>query len=148
MDQAKLLLSKGVVELVSNPRSPGFYSRFFVVPKRESGKWRSILDLSALNTFIRRETFKMETAEQIRSLLQPGEWLTSLDLHDAYFHVCIHKKHRKYLRFTCGGQVYQFRVLPMGLSSSGRVFSRVIKEIKQFVHLLHLLGQLPGGHQH
>ena len=133
-EQAKQLLSKGVIELV-NWKTPGFYSRFFVVPKPE-GKWRSILDLSALNVYVQKESFKMETAEHIRALLQEGEWLASLDLHDAYFHVPVHKKHRKYLRFVCAGKVYQFTALPMGLSSSGRVFTRVIKEIKQFVHPL------------
>ena len=136
LDQAKQLLAKGVIELVSNPGTPGFYSRFFVVPKPETGKWRSILDLSTLNLSVQKESFKMETAEHIRSLLQPEEWLTSLDLHDAYFHVLVNKRHRKYLRFVCGNQVFQFRALPMGLSSSGRVFSRIIKEVRQFVHPL------------
>ena len=78
----------------------------------------------------------METTEHIRSLLQEGKWLASLDLHDVYFHVPIHNKHRKYLRFVSAGKFYQFTVLPTGLSSSGRVFSRVIKEVKQFVHPL------------
>ena len=45
---------------------PGFFSRFFLVPKKEPGVGHAILDLSTLNKFMRKEKFQMETAEQIR----------------------------------------------------------------------------------
>ena len=133
-EQLKVLLEKGVVEEVQDPRTPGFYNRFFVTPKKEPGKWRSILDLSNLGQrYIPREGFKMETAEDVRSVLETGEWATSLDFTDAYFHVMIHKKSRKYLRFSLSGRVYQFRALPMGLCTSARIFTRLIKVVKEYV---------------
>ena len=46
------LLTKNVIEEVRELESKGFCSRFFVVPKRTSGKWRAILDLSTLNSFV------------------------------------------------------------------------------------------------
>ena len=56
----------------------------------------------------RKETFEMETAENIRDSLQQGEWVTSLDLTDAYFHIPIHPRFQKYLRFNVGDRSYQF----------------------------------------
>ena len=109
--QVQELLEKGVIERVANASSPGFYSRFFVVPKREPGKWRAILDLSVLNNFIRKEKFKMETVEAIRSQLKVGEFVASIDLSDAYHHVPIHPKCRKFLRFVVEGQQFQYRAL-------------------------------------
>jgi hypothetical protein len=132
-DQVQVLLEKNVIETVQNPNTPGYYSRFFVVPKKQKGKWRSILDLSLLSNYIVKEKFKMETPELIRTFLQKGNWATSLDLMDAYYHVLIHPSDRKFLRFKVGTQVFQFRALPMGLSSSPRIFTRVIKCIKEFV---------------
>ena len=38
-------LQKNIIEEVRNVNSPGYYSKFKVVPKK-SGKWRGILDLS------------------------------------------------------------------------------------------------------
>lgn len=58
--------------------------------------------------------------------ISPGDWFTSIDLKDTYFHVPIARPHWRFLRFAFQGQHYQFRVLPFGLSLSPRVFSRCI----------------------
>ena len=59
----------------------------------------------------------METPETIRASLQQGEWITSIDFKDAYFHIPIQEQSRKYLRFHVQGQTYQFKALPFGLST-------------------------------
>ena len=132
--QVNILLEKRVIEPVLDPTSPGFYNRLFVVPKPAKNTWRAILDLSALGRlYVTREGFKMETADVVRKMIVQGEWAASLDFSDAYFHVMMHPSSRKYLRFALDGQVFQFRALPMGLSSSARVFTRIIKVIKAWV---------------
>ena len=92
------LRQKEAVEMVRVRTSLAFFNRLFIVPKPNQ-KWRPILDLSALNKFLSVKTFKMETPETIRLSLQKGEWVTSLDFSDAYFHIPVHVKSRKYLRF-------------------------------------------------
>ena len=111
------LLNKNAVELVQNPQSLGFYNRLFLVPK-PNNRWRPILDLSKLNNFLKTQTFKMETPETIRTSLQAGEWVTSIDFKDAYFHVPINSQSRKYMRFHIQGKTYQFKALPFGLSTA------------------------------
>jgi hypothetical protein len=83
------LLLMNTIELVHDTTSAGFYSRFFVVPKKAPGEWRAVLDLMALNQYIPAAKFKMETAESIRRDLNPRKWTTSIDLKDAYMHVPI-----------------------------------------------------------
>ena len=92
------LVNKNAVEPVANQKSLGFYNRLFLVPK-PNNRWRPILDLSTLNTFLNTESFKMETPETMRTSLQTGEWVTSIDFKDAYFHIPIHSQSRKYMRF-------------------------------------------------
>ena len=46
----------------------------------------------------------METPETIRTSLQQGEWVTSVDFKDAYFHIPIQEQSRKYLRFHVQGR--------------------------------------------
>ena len=86
-------MSKNAVELVKNKKSLGFFNRLFLVSK-PNNKWRPILDLSKLNLFLKAEKFKMETPETIRTSLQQGEWVTSIDLKDAYFHIPIQEQSR------------------------------------------------------
>ena len=72
----------------------------------------------------------METPETIRTSLQQGEWVTSIDFKDTYFHIPIQEQSRKYLRFHVQGQTYQFKALPFGLSTAPLEFTVVAKEVK------------------
>ena len=123
------LTNKIAVEPVANQNSLGFYNRLFLVPK-PNNRWRPILDLSTLNTFLNTESFKMETPETIRTSLQLGEWVTSIDFKDAYFHIPIHSQSRKYMHFHIQDQSYQFKALPFGLSTAPMEFTVVAKEVK------------------
>ena len=111
------LLSKNTIERVENVKSLGFYSRLFLVPKPHQ-RWRPVLDLSRLNTFLHVEKFEMETPESIRTSLIPGQWVSSIDLSDAYLHITIHPNSRKYL------------TLPFRLATAPQVFTVIVKEVK------------------
>jgi len=128
------LLEKEAIEEVLDISSPGFYSRLFVVPKPNS-KWRPIIDLKALNQYLKIPKFSMENLQSIWASLIPGNFTFSLDLQDAYFHIPVHPDSRKFLRFTFGGRVYQFRALPFGLSTAPWIFTKVVSEVKVLAHL-------------
>ena len=97
------------------------------MPKK-SGQYRPVLDLSTLNGYIRQIHFQMETPDKIRLSINPGDWATSLDLRDAYFHLLMHPSCHKFLRFVWRDVVYQFVALPFGLSLAPFIFSKVVKE--------------------
>ena len=54
------LLADSAIEQVENCSSPGFYRQCFIMPKKQSGHWRAILDLPHFNQCIRKESFKLE----------------------------------------------------------------------------------------
>ena len=89
-----------------------------------------MIDLSRLNTFLLVERLKMETPESIRASLIPGEWVSLIDLSDAYLHVPIHQNSRKYVRFYHILQLFQFTSLPFGLASAPQLFTMIVKEVK------------------
>ena len=125
---------KNAVERVINPKSPGFYSRLFLVPKKD-GSWRPVIDLSGLNKFITRAKFKMETSRSIKNAIRVNDWAVSLDLTDAYYHVMIAPSSRKYLRFIVNGKVLQFRALPFGISSAPRIFTKIMGVVGAFLRM-------------
>ncbi|KAK3521655.1 hypothetical protein QTP70_014700 [Hemibagrus guttatus] len=104
-------------------RDSGFYSRYFVVPKRDGGL-RPVLDLRALNSALMKFKFKMLTMKLIMSQIRSEDWFVTIDLKDAYFQVGIQPEHRKFLRFAFGGDAYQFRGLPFGLALSPCTFTK------------------------
>ena len=111
------------------PKLPGVLQPpvFLTQPNNQ---WRPILDLSTLNTFLNTESLKMETPETIRTSLQSGEWVTSIDFKDAYFQIPIHSQSRKCMHFHVQCRSYQFKALPFGLSTAPFEFTVVAKEIK------------------
>ena len=123
------MLIKGAIQLIQDD-SPGFYSRIFMVPK-QGGKWRPVIDLSALNKFVNKSSFKMETPERIRESFRKDEWITSLDLTDAYFHMPVAIKFRKFMRFVIDNRIYEFLAMPFGLSTAPKEFTDLVVEFKK-----------------
>ncbi|XP_066963153.1 uncharacterized protein [Macrobrachium rosenbergii] len=82
----------------------GFYNSFFIIPK-SSGGWRSVLDLSALNFFIKTTKFRMEANQSVLSSIHQGDWMVTIDIKDAFFHIPVHPESRKYLRLMAQGRV-------------------------------------------
>ena len=128
----KLQVSQAIEE-VMDITSPGYYSRLFLVPKPD-GSFRPIIDLKKLNQFLIVPSFKMETVFSIIAALQPQEWITKIDLKDAYHHILVHVNIRKYFRFVVAGVVYQFRVLPFGLSTAPQEFTKTLAPVVQLLH--------------
>ncbi|MGL5643349.1 MAG: reverse transcriptase domain-containing protein, partial [Metamycoplasmataceae bacterium] len=118
------LLLKGAIEEVPKSESEkGFFSRYFIVPKKDGGL-RPILDLRRLNFSLYKGKFKMLTLKFIIAQIRAGDWFVSIDLKDAYFHIQVTPRHRKFLRFAFEGKVFQYRVLPFGLALAPRTFTK------------------------
>ena len=111
------LMTKNAVEPVTNQTSLGFFNQLFLVPN-PNNRWRPILDLSNLNKYLKTRSFKIETPETIRTSLQTGEWVTSIDFKDAYFHIPIQSQSKKYMHFHKQDKAYHFKALSFGLSTA------------------------------
>ena len=118
------LLEKQAIEPCLH-QNDEFISNIFLTPKKD-GSLRPVINLKNLNKFVSYHHFKMETLSTALLLIEPDCYLASIDLKDAYFSIPIASEHRKFLRFQWRGKLYQFCVLPFGLSSAPRVFTKVL----------------------
>ena len=131
-----LLQKQAVSELQEMTGTQCFLSQLFAVPKKDGGV-RPVVNLKALNSFVESTSFKMEGIHMLKDLLRPGDWMTKIDLKDAYFAIPVACQHRKYLAFRWQGKTYQFNCLPFGLSSAPWVFTKTTKPV---VTILRSLG--------
>ena len=113
-------------------KSLGYYSSMFVVPKK-GGKWRPIINLRTLNSYVKTPHFKMETIHNLKDVLRQGDFMVRLDLKDAYLTVPVHKSDRKYLRFMWKGKVFEFTSLPFGLAPAPFVFTKLLRPVAAFL---------------
>lgn len=128
------LLSKGVIVQCS-PCSDHFLSPFFLVQK-PNGKFRFILNLKKLNSFVIAPHFQMEDFRTAANLIQQDYFMTCLDLKDAYYLVPIHESSRKYLRFQYNSKFFEFTCLPFGLCCAPYVFTKLCRPIVQYIRKL------------
>ena len=112
-----------------------FVQRMFDIPKKRSatGERRPILDCRPLNKYLQTYHFKMEGLNTVKELLQPGDWMTSIDLKSAYLQVGINQKHQPLLTFQWRDQFIHFTTLPFGVNIAPRVFSKLMRRAVQLV---------------
>jgi hypothetical protein len=119
------LLNRAAIKLVQ-PVQDQFVSTLILVEKENnSGQYRPVINLRALNQFVEPQPFKMESLQVVK-----------MDLKDAYHTVPIHQDHCRYLRFSYRGNLYEFRCLPFGLSSVPRAFTKILKPVVVLIRSL------------
>ena len=126
-EEIQKFLDKNIIEIVDRSDDE-FISNIFLRPKKD-GTFRIIFNTKELNDSVEYHHFKMDTLQTAIQLMKEDCWFASVDLKDAYYSVLVHPDHRKYLKFLWDGTCYQFRCLPMGLTSSPRVFTKLLKPI-------------------
>ena len=77
----------------------------------------------------------MLTIRRVLQCVKPDDWFTSIDLKDAYFHVTVTPKHRKFLHFSFQGSHYQYNRLPLGYSLAPRTFSKCVETALRPMHV-------------
>ena len=121
------MVAQGVIEKATELEDQ-VVSNVFLRPKKD-GKYRMILDLTWVNTYVEYEHFKMDLLQTALDMMRPDCWMASIDLKEAYYAVPVAEVHRKFLRFRWGGELYQFRVLPNGLACAPRIFTKILNLI-------------------
>ena len=130
--EAMSLVKKSAIKQVSS-LNIGFNSSMFLVAKALGG-WCLMIDLSFLNIVIKTTKFRMETTASVVRLMKENDWMVSMDLKFAYFHIPMHQKSKEDLCFVWKGVVWQFRSPYFGLLTTSQVFSRVVAPVAAILH--------------
>ena len=111
--------------IVAEHSRPWVVSPLRVVPKA-GGKFRLILDLRRVNSFLAGASFRMESLTALTDIAAPGDCMISVDQTQGYYHVAMHPSAHRYMGFEWRGRYYTFRVLPFGLATAPRCFAKVM----------------------
>ena len=99
------------------------------VAANRKGKLRLILDARYINLFDKYVSFSYEKLTDVPQYAKPGDWLCLTDFKAGYHHFRVHQEDQKYLGLSFQGKFYVFTVLPFGLSSACRTYTRFMLQV-------------------
>ena len=96
MAEVRKLLDKGVIARTT-PEFGDYISGVFTRDKKDNTK-RLILNLKNFNQSVRYKHVKVESTQNLLSMIELGVFMASTDLKDAFFSVPIYDDHQKFLK--------------------------------------------------
>ncbi len=103
------------------------------VVAKKGGKFRLVLDSRHTNSWISCPSFKQEGLDVVSTIIEPEDFLISVDLKNGFHHLQVRPDQRRFLCFQWKGTCYQWCVLPFGVKSAPYLFSRTVKEVVHYV---------------
>ena len=120
--QVEELLRQGVIE-----KSTSHFTSPVLLTKKKDNTWRFCVDYRSLNQVLKPQCYLLPDTVAILSAAAGAQYLTSMDLHSGFFQIPIREKDRWLTAFAVGSQLYQFKRLPMGLSSAPTGFCNALR---------------------
>ena len=134
----KVALKAYVAEMLDLKRirpsnSPCAFPIFF---KPEPGKLRPIVDYSALNAVVKKDSFPLPLIQVILENVQGSTIFTKLDLPAAYNLIRIREGDEWKTAFRTPDGLFEYVVMPFGLTNAPAVFQRFMNHIfNDFLHI-------------
>ena len=95
--EIKTMLRKETISQIGHTQGE-FISSLLLVEKKD-GVQQPVINLQNLSFFLFYEQFKVESLNSLQFLLKNGDYMTKLELKDAYFCIPFRKESRKFVRF-------------------------------------------------
>ena len=115
------LEAQGVIARVEQPTD---WVNSLVIVEKKDGSLRLCLDPRDLNKAIKREHYRIPTAEDISSTLAGKRVFSILDEKDGYWQVQLDEGSSLLCTFNTPFGRYRFRRMPFGIKSASEVFQR------------------------
>ena len=106
-------------------------SNGFVVPKKEKGKWRLVVDYRQLNEGTLPDAHPLPLIENMLENQSKHKIFTIVDLSKGFHQIPLQPESRAKTAMNLAGKRYQWRVMPMGIKNGPAIFQRVMDHVLQ-----------------
>ncbi|WKY07926.1 hypothetical protein Q1695_007431 [Nippostrongylus brasiliensis] len=120
----KDLEERKIIEESSSP----WASPIVLVAKKDGGI-RLCVDYREVNKVTKKDSYPLPTIDVTLQNLKGKRWFTSLDLASGYWQVPLSEPAKEISAFTTTSGLFQFRVLPFGLTNAPSAFQRLMEKV-------------------
>ena len=123
-EKVESFIKKGWIE----PSNSSWSSSVLFVPK-PNNKLRFCVDFRALNARTVLDRGPIPHQSELLDSLQGAQIFSALDLASGYYQLELDEKSRAYTAFPTPYGLYQWKVMPMGLTNAPAIFQRAMNEV-------------------
>ena len=123
------LLDKLAQEGIIQPSQSEWSAPLIMVPKKEKGKFRVVVDHRGLNTLIRRDNYPLPRINDLLDNLQSAKRFSVLDLKSGFHQVPIDPADVHKTAFICAHGLFEFLRMSMGLANAPSCFQRMLETL-------------------
>ena len=100
-----------------------------VIIRKKDGYFRFAIDYRKLNEVTKKDVYPMPRVDETLDALEGAKYLTTLDLASGYWSVPIEETDKEKTAFITHCGLYEYNVMPYGLSNAPSVFCRLMDAV-------------------
>ena len=125
----KKLLAEFIERGWIEPSDSEWASSAFIVPKKEKGEWRLVVDYRGLNEQTEHDSYSLPLIVTILQKQQKKRIFTVLDLKHGYHRMPLHPDSRPCTAMSTPLGPMQWKVVPMGAKNGNAAFQRMMEDL-------------------
>lgn len=114
---------------IIRPSHSPWCSPLVVVPKKDTGQIRLVVDFRKINELVKRDQHPIPVIERILTQLRGSKYFTKLDLAQGFHQIPLDEKSKEITAFSTEDAIYEYQTMPMGLANSPATFSRLMNMV-------------------